>query len=198
MAASKPTLVVGLTGGIGSGKSVVAELFAKKGVPVIDADIIAREVTRKDEPALHAMTHQFGDDILLANGELDRAKLRDIIFKDREARLWLESCLHPVILQRMQAEIQQLRTPYCIAVIPLLLETNAASFIDRILVVDVSPEIQLERASKRDGKSVADIMATQLSREDRLRQADDVIVNDGSLDDLALQVDQLDKVYSRC
>ncbi len=198
MAASKPPFVVGLTGGIGSGKSVVAELFAKKGVPVIDADVIARAVTAKDEPALHAITHQFGKHILLANGELDRAKLRAIIFQDQQARLWLESCLHPVILQRMQADIQQLSTPYCIAVIPLLFETNATHFIDRILVVDAAPEIQIKRASLRDHKSaadIADIMATQLSRAERLALADDVIVNDGSLEDLEIEVNRLNNFY---
>jgi dephospho-CoA kinase len=191
-------LVIGLTGSIGSGKSTVANLFAERGVPVIDADILAREVTAPNLPAYQAIVTRFGSNILKADGSIDRSSLREIIFNNPEERLWLEALLHPIILHRMEDDIEKLDAPYCIAVIPLLLETDAASFIDRILVVDMSEETQAKRAALRDKNTVEQIKAimnTQMPRKDRLAKADDIINNAGTPEALAKQVDKLHQMY---
>lgn len=191
-------LVIGLTGSIGSGKSTVANLFAERGVPVIDADVVAREITAPNLPAYKAIVARFGNSILKANGTIDRGCLREIIFANQEHRSWLEALLHPVILNHMEDEIEKLDAPYCIAVIPLLLETDAATFIDRVLVVDMSEETQLIRASLRDNSTVDQIKAimdTQLPRKDKLAKADDIINNAGSPEALAKQVDKLHQMY---
>src|SRR5262245_30067916 len=124
-------LVIGLTGGIGSGKSTVAKLFAERGVPIIDADIAAREVTTPNQPAFYSIVKHFGQEIVAKDGTLDRSKLRHIIFSDPKQRLWLEHLLHPQIRSKMQHQIANMTTPYCIAVIPLLLEVEFYSFINR-------------------------------------------------------------------
>lgn len=192
-------LVVGLTGGIGSGKSTVAKLFNERGVPIIDADIAARTVTAPDQPAFLSITEHFGPSIVLPNGTLDRAKLRTIIFSDPAQRLWLEKLLHPLIEKEMARQIQQVSTSYCIAVIPLLFEAAFYSFVNRILVVDTPEALQIERASQRDSRSRADIEAiiqSQISRKDRIARAHDIIKNEGSLDDLIQQVDMLHTMYT--
>lgn len=191
-------MVIGLTGSIGSGKSTVAHLFAEHGVPVIDADILAREVTRPHTQAYEAIKSRFGDHIITPEGTLDRSSLREIIFNQPEERRWLEDLLHPIILQKMQAEIAKLNTPYCIAVIPLLLETEAAAFVQRVLVVDIPEETQIQRASSRDKKTndhIKSIIRTQSTREHRLAKANDIIDNAGSKEDLAKQVDNLHQKY---
>lgn len=191
-------LVVGLTGSIGSGKSTVAHLFAQHGVPVIDADILSRTLTQAGMPAYARIVEHFGTQIVNADGSLDRGALRDLIFTDPNERRWLEALLHPLILQRMQEDIRQLQAPYCLAVIPLLLETETVNFIQRILVVDITEKTQIERAVLRD-KSTQDkiqsIIKTQMARDERLARADDVIDNTGSAEALAKQVDKLHQMY---
>ncbi|UKH22587.1 dephospho-CoA kinase [Actinobacillus pleuropneumoniae] len=172
--------VVGLTGGIGSGKTTVANLFAELGVPLIDADIVARQVVEKGSPLLSKIAEHFGDEILTSQGELDRAKLRQIIFRQEQEKIWLNNLLHPAIRQEMLSQIQACSEPYLLFVVPLLIENNLTEFCDRVIVIDVEPAIQLERATKRDQSKVdtiKSIMASQVSRTERLRYADDVIEN---------------------
>jgi len=193
-------LVVGLTGGIGSGKSTVANLFANLGVPIIDADLVAREVTQPNQPAFASIIKHFGTDILLPNGTLDRTKLRNIIFANAKQRLWLEHLLHPRIREEMNIQINKLSSPYCIAVIPLLLEVEFYSFINRILVVDAPEQAQIQRVMIRDEAMQPDIEAilkTQASRQDRKAHAHDIITNDGVMDDLVPQVKKLHEKYSQ-
>ncbi|MCW5584393.1 MAG: dephospho-CoA kinase, partial [Gammaproteobacteria bacterium] len=152
-------LVIGLTGGIGSGKSTVANLFAEQGVPVIDADVIAREITAPNKPAFSSIVKHFGQSILNPDGTLDRTKLRQIIFHNPKQRLWLEKLLHPQIRNEMQQQIAKMTAPYCIAVIPLLLEVEFFSFINRILVVDAPESAQIRRVMLRDHMSQPDIEA---------------------------------------
>lgn len=191
-------LVIGLTGGIGSGKSTVAELFAKKGVTIIDADVITRELTRPGQAALKKIEEHFGKDILNNDGTLNRNKLRKIIFENLAEKQWLEKLLHPMVRDEMKRQAELAPSSYCIAVIPLLLETEKNPLIDRILVVDTPEAIQLQRALSRDKSSEAEIQAildAQLSREMRMDAADDVIDNWGSFEDLLPQVERLHRVY---
>lgn len=192
-------LVIGLTGGIGSGKSTVADLFSELGTPIIDADLIAREVVSPGEPAYHAVLAHYGPQILLPDNALDRRQLREIIFEHAHERKWLENTLHPAIRNRIAQRLPLLQAPYCIVVIPLLIETAPYSFIDRILVVDSTLEAQKRRISQRDNadeKLINTMLESQITREARLAAADDVIVNDGSLADLTPQVEKLHQFYS--
>lgn len=193
-------LIVGLTGGIGSGKSTVATLFAKKGVPVLDADYIAREVTEKGRPALASMVSHFGNHILLPDGSLNREEMRRVIFDHPEERLWLEKLLHPLIRQTIHERIQAIEAPYCIIVIPLLFETEPLPFINRILVIDTPESLQISRAHQRDRtepSDIAAIIATQVPRAHRIKHADDIIINDRELDHLIPQVEKLHQQYQR-
>ncbi|OXY83594.1 dephospho-CoA kinase [Oceanimonas doudoroffii] len=172
--------VVGLTGGIGSGKSTVAELFAKQGVDIVDADIIAREVVAPGEPALAAIEQHFGSEVITASGELDRRALRARVFDNAQEKDWLNALLHPVIRGRMVTACAAGTSSYCLLVVPLLVENNLTGLCNRVLVVDVSPETQLARTVKRDNADEAQIraiMAAQASREQRLAAADDVLNN---------------------
>lgn len=191
-------LVIGLTGGIGSGKSTAAKLFAARGIAIVDTDHIAREVTAPGQPALDQIVKKFGEDILLPDHKLDRAKLRKIIFEDEEKRQWLEQLLHPLIRIKMYDQIQSSTSPYCITVIPLLLETKPDPIINRILVVDSKEEEQIERAQARDKLSRDEILAiikTQVSRDKRLNAADDIIFNNAGLVELNEQVEKLHQFY---
>ncbi|MCD6038801.1 MAG: coaE 1 [Gammaproteobacteria bacterium] len=191
-------LVVGLTGGIGSGKSTVAALFEKKGARVIDTDQLARDLTLPGQIAFNKIVEKWGKRILLADGTLDRAQLRKLIFSNPDERHWLEQLLHPLIRETMQALIQSACSPYCIAVIPLLLETKPNPLINRILVVDTTEKNQLLWAKKRDNLSENEIKAiiqTQVRRQERLAAADDVIFNHGPFEDLTLQVEKLHEIY---
>jgi dephospho-CoA kinase len=191
-------LVVGLTGGIGSGKSAVSRLFEDYGVPVIDADHVAREVVEPGSPALDEIVRQFGDDVLLHDGRLDRANLRHKIFNDQQARKKLETILHPRIRQRMRDRLQSIGAPYAIFVVPLLIETGQHKDVDRVLVVDCPEALQMERVKKRDSASASQItaiMASQVSREQRLAEADDIIENRGSLEELNASVSSLHQQY---
>lgn len=189
---------VGLTGGIGCGKSVVASIFSRLGVPIIDADIISRELTATPGPVLQQLIDAFGPRILNGDGLLDRPALRDIIFADTGARHTLETILHPLVYARMKDIYNQLQSAYCIFSIPLLLETDASGKVDRILVVDCSVQLQIERTRNRDKVArqiVENIIRSQISRESRLAAADDVIVNNGSILDLEPKVNELHVSY---
>lgn len=194
--------VVGLTGGIGSGKTLIANLFAELGVPLVDADVVAREVVEKGSPLLMQIASHFGDEILTAEGELNRAALREKVFANAEEKAWLNNLLHPAIRQAMLAQIAQIQAPYLLFVVPLLIENGLTEFCDRILVVDVSPNMQFERAIARDqsrAETIQAIIAAQVSREERLAVADDVIENDlplaQNLLHLKAQVAQLHQHY---
>jgi dephospho-CoA kinase len=187
-------MIIGLTGGIGSGKTAVSDTFEELGIVVVDADLASRVVVEKGKPCLEEIAKHFGDDILTENLELDRAKLREIIFQSEEDKNWLESLLHPAIAKQIQDELSASSSPYTILVSPLLLETNQKDFCNKVLVVDVPVELQMERTLKRDGVSeeqVKSIIKAQISRDNRLELADEVIINDGSLEDLQSQVKEL-------
>lgn len=191
-------LVVGLTGGIGSGKSTVARLFAEKNVTIIDTDQLARDLTQPDQSALQEVIKLFGQTILLSNGSLNRSKLRTIVFSDEKKRLQLEKILHPLIRIEVERQIKSSDSPYCIVVIPLLFETERNPLIQRVLVVDTTKELQLSRTATRDNVSPNDvdaILKSQVSREKRLKLANDVIQNDGIIEDLIPQVEKLHQKY---
>lgn len=184
-------MIIGLTGGIGSGKTAVSDSFESLGIDVVDADLASRVVVQKGKPCLLKIAQHFGEDILTKEAELDRAKLREIIFKSEEEKNWLESLLHPAIANQIQDELNASKSPYTILVSPLLLETNQKDFCSKVLVVDVPVETQVERTLKRDGVSKEQVQAiinSQISRNDRLNLADEVIVNDGTLEDLEIAV----------
>jgi len=191
-------LTIGLTGGIGTGKTTVANLFAEHGIIIIDADKIARELTDPHEATFQTIVNYFGSSILLKDGQLDRRKLRQIIFDDPKQREWLESVLHPPIRERIQDAIKHATSPYCIVVIPLLFETGAYSFIDRVLVVDVAEGIQIARIQKRDHATkdqIRAILNTQTDRKTRYQGASDIILNEGSVEDLKPQIETLHRLY---
>jgi len=193
-------LIIGLTGGIGSGKTSTAQCFAKLGVPVIDADILARELTQAPSPVLSKIIEYFGKSILTEDGHLDRKQLREIIFNGPQKRLWLENLLHPLINQAIKNQLSQLNSPYCIVVIPLLVETGPYSFLDRILVIDAPEQQQIERLKTRDQTSpelINKILSSQADRQARLAAADDIIINDGEFEHLAKQVEKLHAQYLR-
>jgi len=198
---SSDKLIIGLTGGIGSGKSAVAELFAKLGIAIIDADIASRKVVEPGQPALKTLLEHFGADILLSTKSepmLDRQKLRAIIFSDPKQRQWLNNLLHPLIRDWMDKEIAQATSPYVIKVIPLLIESELKQQVDRILVVDVDEQTQISRVATRDNSTldeVKKIIQSQASRLDRLAAADDVISNDSSLDALENAVKKMHNQY---
>ena len=184
-------MIIGLTGGIGSGKTAVSDSFQALGIDVVDADLASRVVVQKGKPCLLKIAQHFGEDILTKEAELDRAKLREIIFKSEEEKNWLESLLHPAIANQIQDELNASKSPYKILVSPLLLETNQKDFCSKVLAVDVPVETQVERTLKRDGVSKEQVQAiinSQISRNDRLNLADEVIVNDGTLEDLEIAV----------
>lgn len=191
-------LRIGLTGGVASGKSTVAELFAARGVTVLDTDRIAREVVEPGRPALAALVRALGSDILARDGRLDRALLRRRIFADAEARRTVEDILHPAILEELGRQSVAAPGPYQVLVIPLLVEGDRAGLFDRVLVVDCPEELQVERLMSRDGETregALGMLAAQASRRERLAAADDVIVNDGPAGDLERQVALLDRKY---
>ena len=184
-------MIIGLTGGIGSGKTAVSDIFASQGIDIVDADLASRVVVEKGKPALDKISEHFGAEILSENGELNRAKLREIIFKAPEERQWLESLLHPIIAEQIRYELDSSKSSYCILVSPLLLETEQKDFCDSLLIVDVPEKFQVQRTALRDNvpeEQVESIMATQIDRAKRLSLADKIIVNDGTLEDLKKKV----------
>ncbi|MEX1265585.1 MAG: dephospho-CoA kinase [Woeseia sp.] len=191
-------LRIGLTGGIASGKSTVADQFAALGVPVIDTDVIARQVVEPGEPALAEIVSAFGEDILTDDGGLDRAAMRRIVFADDASRRQLEAILHPRIRKETMAQSVTAAGPYQVIVVPLLAESPMKDGMDRILVVDVPESVQLDRLLARDSESPEQarrIIAAQVSRADRLAIADDIIRNDGALADTKRQVRDLHQRY---
>lgn len=194
------TRIVGLTGGIGSGKSTVAKLFGDLGVHWVDADNVAREVVEPGMPALAEIKQHFGDQVIQADGTLNRAELRSIVFQDAEQREWLEQLLHPLIRETLIRQLtpKDYTLPYTLLVSPLLLETDQHQLVDRIVVVDVSAETQITRTMARDSndrQQVERIIAAQMPRQERLSRADDVVDNDSSLDEVGRRVEELHKQF---
>ncbi|RKZ81822.1 MAG: dephospho-CoA kinase [Gammaproteobacteria bacterium] len=191
-------LRVGLTGGIASGKSTVAELFSQYSIPVIDADLIARRLVEQGQAAFEEIVQTFGNQVLDINGSLNRQILRQLIFSDTVAKQKLETILHPKIRQQLLQQSQACNAIYCILAIPLLFEANMTDLADRVLVVDVEPALQLERLCRRDDiseKQAHNIIKNQCDRQQRLAIGDDVIVNDSSIDSLKQCVDKLHQSY---
>tara|TARA_R110001592_G_scaffold363371_1_gene685645 strand:+ start:264407 stop:265012 length:606 start_codon:yes stop_codon:yes gene_type:complete len=192
------TFVVGVTGGIGSGKSAVTRCFERLGIAVIDADVAARVIVEPGGAALAAIAGHFGKDIILPDGALDRAALRERVFSDAAERLWLEQLTHPLIGQEIRDQLAAAESPYAILSSPLLLETSQRELVDCVVVVDVPEEVQLQRAAARDGNSedqIRRIMAAQMQREQRLELADIVIDNARPLAELDGVVDELHKEF---
>ncbi|BCS50309.1 dephospho-CoA kinase [Aeromonas jandaei] len=172
--------VVAITGGIGSGKTTIANQFAELGIDVVDADVIAREVVESGTPALAAIADHFGPDVMTPDGQLDRRRLREQVFSDPSAKAWLNALLHPLIRSEMQRQCAAARSPYCMLVVPLLVENKLTGLANRVLVVDVDEATQIERTCRRDGVTAEQakaIIAAQASRSERLAAADDVIEN---------------------
>ncbi|EGU37271.1 dephospho-CoA kinase [Vibrio ichthyoenteri ATCC 700023] len=192
-------IVIGLTGGIASGKTTVANLFHEQfGIDIVDADIIARDVVEPESDGLKQITNRYGTEILLSDGTLNRARLRDIIFADPSEKQWLDSLLHPMIRQAMLEQLAQASTPYALLVIPLMVENNLQTLADRILVIDVDQDSQVERTMLRDGISKQQAQAivnSQATREQRLAIADDVIKNHTKNQQLLYQITELHKKY---
>ncbi len=191
-------LRIGLTGGIASGKSTVADLFAARGATVLDTDVIAREVVEPGRPALGALVQAQGRGILDGEGRLDRAELRRRLFEDAATRRDIEAILHPAILAELERQAREARGPYQVFVIPLLVENRLDYIVDRVLVVDCSEEEQVRRLMARDGEdreSALRMLGAQASREQRLAAADDVVDNGGPAADLPAQVAALDLKY---
>ncbi|MDH5572027.1 MAG: dephospho-CoA kinase [Gammaproteobacteria bacterium] len=193
-------LVIGLTGGIGSGKSTVADMFADLGVPVIDTDIIARDLVMPGQTALEEITALFGNTVLNSDGSLNRKMLRELVFNSDKQRQQLEAVLHPRIREQVQRQLDALSVAYCIIVIPLLLETGQQNLVQRILVIDTPEELQIKRSAKRDStpeENIKKIVATQVERQKRLAAADDIIHNDNSIAHLKQQILDLHRFYSQ-
>lgn len=192
-------LVIGLTGGIGCGKSSAAKFFVERGVPVIDTDEIAHQLTKPGGSAMAPIRQTFGLDYLMPDGALDRVKMRQLVFSDPEAKGKLERILHPLIREEVARRVSVCTTPYVLIAVPLLLETGGyRELIQRVLVVDCDEEMQIARTMQRSRLArgeVQAIMGTQVSREARLRQADEVLPNSGDLDFLAQQVEALHAKY---
>ncbi len=191
--------VVGVTGGIGSGKSAATDHFETLGIKVVDADVASRTVVEAGKPALKAIAQRFGDSILLADGTLNRAALRQKVFSDSAERVWLEQLTHPLIREEIIAGLESATSAYTVLSSPLLIESTQASLCSRILVIDATEALQLSRTVTRDNNSesqVKSIIAAQISREERLKHADDVILNDQSLGTLQGEVERLHLQYA--
>lgn len=197
MGTSEP-MVIGITGGIGSGKTAASDAFAALGITVVDADLVSRDVVQPGQPALTTIAEHFGNNILLSDGNLDRKALREIIFSEPAAKQWLETLLHPLIRHEIICRLQQSDSPYTLLSSPLLLETDQQMLCSRVLVIDAPETLQLERTLARDNSSIETvkaIMASQFSRQQRLDKADDIIVNDGDLMALHNAVQTLHETY---
>ncbi|AIN47428.1 dephospho-CoA kinase [Candidatus Palibaumannia cicadellinicola] len=192
--------VVALTGGIGSGKSTVANIFEALGTPIVDADVISRQIVQPHSKALHFIINRFGSIMLYNNGMLNRTALREQIFSNPEDKVWLNNLLHPIIQQltEQQIHISYADAPYVLWVVPLLLENNLQQHADRILVVDVSIEKQITRTLIRDNisnKQVENILSAQISHQQRLYYADDIIDNNRSLEETKKHIIKLNNLY---
>lgn len=192
-------LRVGLTGGIGSGKSTVAALFARHGAPIVDTDEIAHELLAPGQTAHAGIVAAFGREILDTHGNIDRAQLRHRVFAEPAERKRLEAILHPRIRAETVRRLEGLRAPYCLVVVPLLIEAGFTDLVDRVLVVDADDTLRIQRTKTRSGLGEAEIrriMASQASRQERLQKADDVITNNSDLAHLEREVARLHGVYS--
>lgn len=190
--------VLGLTGGIGSGKSAVSEMFEKLNIVVVDADIAARQVVAPQSEGLNAIAAHFGTNILNPDGSLNRGQLREIIFADGQQKAWLNNLLHPLIREKLLTDLANAASEYVILVAPLLFENNLDQYCQRTLVVDVPVEVQLHRTTKRDNvteQQAKNIIAAQMSREDKLAHADDIIDNNRSLVLVETELQQLHNRY---
>ena len=193
-----PMLRIALTGGIGSGKTTVSDYFRKLGVPVIDADETSHEVTQAGAPAVQQIVDVLGDSVLDCDGNLDRIALRNIVFGDTESRKQLESILHPEIRRRMNDAASRTQSPYCLFSIPLLIETSQHTSYDRILVVETSEDRRrtwIQARSDLTEIEITAILSAQVSDEQRRRAADDLLINDGGIDDLHARIDRLHQRY---
>lgn len=198
MSPHSQVFTIGLTGGIGSGKSAVADQFRRLNIVVIDADQAARQAVAAGSDTLKIIADHFGESALQEDGTLNRAYIRKMVFGDPQQRQWLESLLHPIIRHLIDDALQQANGPYAILESPLLLETDQYRQVDRVLVIDVPEKVQIQRATKRDDSSETEIraiMKSQLSRQERLAKADDVLDNSGPPGDLAAVVAQLHEHY---
>ena len=191
--------IVGITGGIGSGKTAATDRFMQLGVDVVDADLMSREVVQPGRPALQAIARHYGsDNVLMSDGTLNRRALREIIFADAAEKKWLENLLHPLIREEILQRLQRCKPPYCLLSSPLLLETDQHKLCDRVLLIDAPESLQLSRTRARDQASedaVKSIMASQLSRAQRRAAADDIIENDADLPALYAAVDRQHQLY---
>lgn len=193
-------LIIGLTGGIASGKTTVSDTFSEHNVDIVDADIVAREAVSIGSKALQEIVTHFGSKILLPTGELNRRQLRDIIFSNELEKKWLNSLLHPLIRETIATQLQNCSTPYCILVAPLLIENKMEALVDKILVIDVEEETQIQRTMARDNCSYQQakaILSAQITRKDRLIAADDIIHNNGMIDELTNDIKKLHDKYSK-
>lgn len=190
--------IVGLTGGIGSGKTAASDWFQARGITVVDADVVSRQVVEPGTPALAAIRDHFGAQVLRADGSLDRAALRAIVFSAPEQRRWLEQLLHPQMGAEILRQLGAAQSPYAMLVSPLLFETSQRDLVARTLLIDVPEALQLARTAARDGvgeEQVRAIMAAQMAREDRRARADDIVVNDDTLAALQAQLQPLHERY---
>ena len=193
-----PVLTIALTGGIGSGKTSIASIFKSLGVPIIDSDTISKEIILPGKPCFKDIVNEFGEEILTNKGTIDRYKLRDIIFNNDKARIKLENIIHPVVFMNIDTEISLINYPYCLVIIPLLIETKSTERFDRILVIDALESLQFERIVKRDDISpilIKKIIKTQAKRKERLRYANDIIVNNDIIMNLNKSINTLHKKY---
>ncbi|NHH89728.1 dephospho-CoA kinase [Pseudoalteromonas sp. MB47] len=190
--------ILGLTGGIGSGKSAISAMFEELGIQVVDADIVAREVVEPGSTGLEKITEHFGEEILTTDGSLDRAKLRAIIFADESQKQWLNNLLHPLIRESMLAQLQQATSQYVILVAPLLFENGLDQFCDHTLLIDVPVEVQITRTTARDNISVElakQIIASQMPRADKQQKATDTLDNNRLLSEVKIDVQKLHEKY---
>jgi len=191
-------LTIALTGGIGSGKTSIASIFKSLGVPIIDSDTISKEIILPGKPCFKDIVNEFGEEILTNKGTIDRYKLRDIIFNNDKARIKLENITHPIIFKNIDIQISLTNYPYCLVIVPLLIETKSVKYFDKVLLVDTLENIQFERVTKRDSISptlLRKIIKTQATRSERLKYADDIIENNNEIGNLNEYINILHKKY---
>ena len=191
-------LTIALTGGIGSGKTSIASIFKNLGVPIIDSDTISKEIILPGKPCFKDIVNEFGEEILTNKGTIDRYKLRDIIFNNDKARIKLENITHPIIFKNIDIQTSLINYPYCLVIVPLLIETKSVKYFDKVLLVDTFKNIQFERVSKRDSMSLTllrKIIKIQATRSERLKYADDIIENNNEIGNLNEYINILHKKY---
>lgn len=191
--------ILGITGGIGAGKTALTDYLANKGIVIVDADVVAREVVQPRSKALDAIKAEFGAQLIQADGNLDRAQLRKIIFADEQKKLWLNNLLHPLIRESLISQLQQANSDYVVLSAPLLFENGLEKYCDATLLVDVPVSVQVTRTTSRDGvdeAQVQSIIAAQMSREEKQQKADFIINNDRELSQTLAELEQLDKKFA--